>query len=939
MDLEPAAREALAQPLLGVITQFVAEARGAHFDVRSVSLDSLLDRDLGIDSLARVEIVLRIERALGVRLPDEAFADARTPRDLLHALRPSDYARPVPGPAGEAAFAHPPAVEFPPLSAATLIDVLDWHENAHPERVHLTLIGESGAPRTLAYGELAQRAKQVAGGLQALGVAEGQSVALMLPTSLEFFTSFFGILVAGAVPVPMYPPMRWEQAGEHMRRQAGILASSDATVLITDARIKPLAWLVQAEVSGLHHTVTHEELLARSQACRRPEYRANELALLQYTSGSTGDPRGVMLTHVQLLANVRAMGAAAAVTSDDVFVSWLPLYHDMGLIGAWLGSLFFGMSLVAASPLTFLARPARWLQFIHRYRGSISAAPNFAYEICATKVHERDLQGLDLTSWRWAFNGAEPVSPDTLERFAARYAPYGFRREALAPVYGLAECGLDLCFPPPGRGPQIEVVDRHSLARDGWARLIEAAPGAQLRFVSCGRPLSGYQVRIVDEQGADLPERQQGRIEFRGPSATGGYFHNAPATQALFDRDWLDTGDLGYLAAGELYVTGRSKDMMIRGGQNLYPYELEEAIGRIPGVRKGCVAVFSAQASPGGGERIVVVAETRETGEQRRRQLHGAIDALAVDLIGGTADDVVLAPPHSVLKTSSGKLRRAAMRTRYEQGYLGPAAPPVWRQLLALAGRAAAARLRRVMYILARPLYGLWLWTALGILVLAALIGAFMLRAEPRRRTLRGLARLMTRATGIPLRGVGLEHVPSAGPAVVVVNHASYVDAILLYGLLPPQSCFVAKESLAKRPFVRWFLSATGTRFVERLDPRTAVEDTRHLVDLVRRSGLLIMFPEGTFSAMPGLLPFRMGAFVIAEQTGAPLIPMALRGTRTFLRDGSWWPRRGGEFVLTVGTALHAASTGWEGALQLRKAAREWILRGCGEPDLELGAA
>ncbi len=572
--------------------------------------------------------------------------------------------------------------------------MLDWHVRHQGGRVHIHLLDEAGRDDAVSYARLSAAARAVAAGLLAQGAVPGCRVALMLPTGLDFFAVFYGALYAGCVPVPLYPPARPAQLEEHLRRVAAILANSGAHWLVTDPRAREFAGALSARCPALSGILTVGELNAYGAAPSLPRRQGSDLAFLQYTSGSTGEPKGVLLSHANLLANLRAMQEAARATPDDVFVSWLPLYHDMGLIGAGLGSMVIGFTLVLMSPLAFLARPVRWLQAISRYRGTLSAAPNFAYEICAGKLANEALSGLDLSSWRMACNGAEAVSPQTLERFAARLAPYGLRREALSPVYGLAEASVGLAFPPPGRGPRIDHVARRALADDGVAEPASAADAGVQAVLGCGHALPGHALRIVDAAGLALPERRVGRVQFCGPSACAGYFDNPAATAKLFDGAWLNTGDLGYLADGELFITGREKDIIIRGGHNIHPQELEEAVGRIAGVRAGNVVVFAASDAGAGTERLVVLAEVRVRDEAARAAIRRQVEALAVDLTGLPADDVVLAPPGTVLKTSSGKLRRAACRAAYEQGTLLRRARSARRQAATVAGAAALARVR-----------------------------------------------------------------------------------------------------------------------------------------------------------------------------------------------------------------------------------------------------
>jgi len=320
--------------------------------------------------------------------------------------------------------------------------------------------------------------------------------------------------------VPIYPPARPSQLEEHVQRHARLLDNARAVLLVTVPQGRLVARLLQASVPGLRQVVTPRQLAAQGGAPRPVPVTGEDIAFIQYTSGSTGHPKGVVLTHANLLANIRAMAQAIEATPADVFVSWLPLYHDMGLIGAWLGSLYVGMPLVVMAPLAFLADPLRWLRAIQQWGGTLTAAPNFAYELCLKRIPDPAASGLDLRTLRLAFNGAEAVLPTTVRRFAERFAPCGLRPEAIAPVYGLAEASVGLLFPPLGRVVPIDAVRREAFTRAGRAEPASPGDAGALRFVACGRPLAGHEVRIVDAAGQAVGERVEGRLEFRGPSAT-----------------------------------------------------------------------------------------------------------------------------------------------------------------------------------------------------------------------------------------------------------------------------------------------------------------------------------------------------------------------------------------------------------------------------------
>ena len=927
-----AAADDVAPRVLRLIEQLFAETHPQR--QIAVTLDSSFERDLGFDSLGRVELMQRTERTFGVNFPDQMLNTVETPRDLVRCVLSSHV--------GHQAFSDKAVMTFAasgtqnvPDRALTLTETLDWHVAQHPAQLQIYLYGEDELEQKISYAELAEGARAIAAGLIERGLEPAGTVAIMLPTGRDYFFSFYGILLAGGVPVPIYPPVRLSQIEDHMRRHVAILTNAGASFMITVPEAKPVALLLRSQIDTLKHVVTARELTGSGTRPALPEIFSNDIAFLQYTSGSTGNPKGVMLTHANLLANIRAMGHVARANAGDVYVSWLPLYHDMGLIGSWLASLYFGFPIAVMSPLAFLARPQRWLWAIHRHRGTLSAAPNFAYDLCLRKIDERDLEGLDLSSWRYAFNGAEPVSPETITGFQQRFAKYGLRPEAIAPVYGLAESTVGLALPPPGRGPVIDRIQRAAFTQSGQA--LPATPGDAnaLRFVGCGMPLPGHQVRIVGATGFELGDLQEGRLEFKGPSSTGGYYRNSDATRKLFDGEWLDTGDYAYLSEGEIFLTGRVKDLIIRGGRNIYPYELEQAVGAIAGVRRGCIAVFGSPDPASGTERLVVLAETRETDAAARERLRRAINDCAVDLLGMPADEVVLAPPHTVLKTSSGKIRRAASREFYERGGNSARPAPVWWQLARLVFAGALPQLRRLRRGLGEALYAAYVWALFGLLA-PPVWAAVALIGRPRltRPLLHKATRLMLRLMGTPLKIAGLENLPRT-PCVLAVNHASYLDGMVLIAALPPEfpGAFVAKREFVDHFVPRLFLRGIGAQFVERFDARQGVEHAEEVAAVIGQGQNPVFFPEGTFDRRPGLLAFRSGAFSIAAKAGVPVVPVALRGVRSILRGEDWFPHRGTAGV-TFCTAISPAGPEWRDVMRLRDQARLAILQHCGEPDL-----
>ncbi len=925
-------RTAARKRTLRLIQDLTLELHPEWQGMLQVGAESDLDQDLGYDSLARAELLLRLNRAFGIMLPDSLIVEAATAEDICTAV--ANAAPSVPLALGSGEIAPPRLTESPaPVGANTLLDVLAEHVGRHRDRPHIRLLQDETAEEVISYGALDAEARIVAQGLLEADVGPGDRVAIMLPTSRGFFQSFMGILVAGAVPVPIYPPLRRAMIEEHLRRQAGILRNAGAVLIVTDEATRPFGALLSGLAPDLRRVSTVAELAVGGTEIPRAFVPSPEdPALIQYTSGSTGDPKGVVLTHANLLANIRAMGAAMQASSRDSFVSWLPLYHDMGLIGAWLGCLYFAAPTTIMSPLKFIADPGRWLRAMHRQRATLSAAPNFAYELCLKRVTDDEIEGLDLSSVRMLINGAEPVSPTTLQRFGDRFARYGLAREALSPTYGLAENSVGLAFPPPGRGPVVDRIERAALAERGLARPAAADDPGALAVVACGRPIPGHQIRIVDDTGHEVEERHQGRLEFKGPSSTAGYFRSPEKTAALFDGDWLDSGDLGYVAEGDVYLTGRIKDVIIRAGRNVHPHELEECVGDVEGVRRGCVAVIAGSGPESGTERLVVVAETRTTDASERTELRRRILEASATVLEVPPDEIVLVPPHAVPKTSSGKIRRSATRELYQAGRLAKPGRALWWQLARLTWSRARRRARDGLLLVRDFAYAGWWWTVLGLVALVVWPLVILLpRREWRHVVLRHGARTLFALTGIRFDASLEAEVPQRG-MIIVSNHTSYLDGAAISAAIPGPLTFIVTERFARQGIAGPFLRRLGAVFVGAGAGLRGAEQA--MVTAVRAGERVVVFPEGRLRRMPGLLSFYPGPFVAASDAGVSVVPVALKGLRSVLRHSEqWFPRRA-PVQVHVGRAILPEGKDFAAALALGRAARAAILAKAREPDL-----
>ena len=571
----------------------------------------------------------------------------------------------------------------------TLVDLLTAHASQQSDRTayrYLVTGDCDGEIQDISYGQLARRSQAIAAWLQERGLA-GSRAMLLYPPGLEFVPAFLGCLAAGVIAVPGVPPRGRSQNHRALIRMKRLIADADAKVILGGREVMgALGELAQhlPEMDGITCVTTEDIPDDAAGSWREPGLTADSVAFLQYTSGSTSAPRGVMVTHGNLVDNERVVTERMGHTPDtiaeyghEMYVSWLPVYHDMGLIGPVLNTVYLGVTATLFSPLHFLQQPQRWLSAVTRYRPHTSGGPNFAYELCLKHATPGLLGELDLSSWGVAFNGAEPVRAATLRRFGETFGAAGFRREALYPCYGLAEATLMVTGGSVDAAPTL-------LDAGGSGPHAGAADAAA---VGCGRPGPGLSVVIADPEGQEeLPEGGVGEIWVGGASVAKGYWRNALATRETFratltgrEGRFLRTGDLGFLRNGELFVTGRLKDLIVIDGRNHYPQDLElSAELSHPALRPGCTAAFSVDGAAEGEQPVVVAEVAPETAGEAEKIADQVRSAIA-EAHGLSARDVVLVHPGTILKTSSGKIQRRATRAAYLDGTLSVLDGPVQR--------------------------------------------------------------------------------------------------------------------------------------------------------------------------------------------------------------------------------------------------------------------
>jgi fatty-acyl-CoA synthase len=534
--------------------------------------------------------------------------------------------------------------------------------------------------QTLSYRELRERALDLALRLQTLGLARGARAAIVAETSPEFLVFFFACQYAGLVPVPLPLSVNFGGREAYEERLSGMIGTAQAEIAVASMELLGTLRDACAHTPGTM-VGTHEEfcgLPARAGDLR--PLSAEEPCYIQYSSGSTSLPRGVLVTQRALASNASAIAEQGLhLRSGDRCVSWLPLYHDMGLVGCCLTPVMTQVSVDYLATTAFARRPLTWLKLLSEQGGTISFSPTFGYELCVHRSMRDPEQDFDLSKWRVAGVGGEMIRPRALQEFAKHFSAAGFDANAFVPSYGLAEATLAVTFADLGRGARVDWVDCGPAFERG-RRALAVLPESKARasrcrpFALCGRPMPGYSIEIRDDANHRLTERTVGRVCIKGPSLMTGYFRNPQASRAVLASDgWLDTGDMGYMVDGELVITGRSKDLIIFNGRNIWPQDLEWAVEKLEGVRPGEVAAFAVNGADD-RERVVVVVECRLTNAAEQRALRHAIKA-AVQKLASIECEAVLAPPRSLTFTTSGKLSRAAAKANYLSGVIRDVAP------------------------------------------------------------------------------------------------------------------------------------------------------------------------------------------------------------------------------------------------------------------------
>ncbi len=868
----PIEAAAIEHQVLDVVRDLLEERRRLVAP-GTVSLHSHLQRDLGLGRLDLIELTARCEAFFEIALPSDIAMEGETPAAWVDAIRAGE-------PAAEAPRTYhisPPRADAlgEPSGARSLIDAMVHHAEADPGRVHIHLLeGDSG--QGITYGRLYDEASAVAAGLADQGLERNETVAIMLPSTADFFYAFFGVILAGGIPVPVYPPTRPDRIEEYVRRQIVVLRRAAVRFLITFPEVRPVVQILRVNLPTLVEVTNVNDLRHTRARLGAGSVRLADHAVLQFTSGSTGDPKAVALSHEAVLANIRGIGRAVEVRPGDALVTWLPLYSDLGLIGCWLFAMYWSAPITVLSPLDFLQRPERWLRAIHETRGTLSAGPNFAYELCTRRIPASALEGIDLSSWRVAVNAGEPVLVETVDRFTRRFSDFGFRSEAMLPCFGLSESTVALTVPPPGRLPVRDRIDRGEFERNGRAVPASTEDPSPLTFFSTGEPIEGQRIRLVDDEDRDVGERILGRLLFRGRSTMTGYFRNPQATRTVVREDgWLDSGDYGYLAGGEFFFTGRSREAIVKAGRSVHPFDVETAVGAVAGVLSNSAVAFGAPDSTTGAERLIVTAETRATSQEDFRRIEAEIVRVVDEYLGMPPDRVQLVEPGCLPRTQNGKLRRNEIRALYESGRLRTVSRPPWRQLVRLRwenlGSLFGLSLKRTRLAAGRNL------TGSAVASIARVVGAWT-RLSGNKCCIRPACRWILGLFAQRYSVQGQDWPANGLPTLYVANRSGTWDPLIVAAAFPDGVRFADVAAInGLPPAVAWLMRPLVLGHEERQTVPMAGE-LRHRIHTAFEHGLsVVAFPENQAGEPVSRTRFRLDPFQAALETGTPIHPTAVR--------------------------------------------------------------
>lgn len=917
----------LKRQLLAVTRLFLREL-GAQRAARAVSLDALLLDDLGLGSLERVAFLQRLEQHFGVRLAIEDLLRADSMRDMYHLLEQAEPHMEMQLPELALATAAMP-VEVDPCE--TLVDVLSRYVEAEPKRRQACLLQSQGQVTELSYGSLWRKARHLAVLLQQHAACTPQAVIAIAVTEAEaFMVSYLAVVLAGLQPLVMRMPVNAHCLRPlYWRIRLPMLVSNQVAGLILQdvSAQNALRPLQQALASNLAYFI-YDELIARPQL---PEYELRPVSadyvIYRRLAWDHREQSRLQVTHAQWLQQIREDGAALNIKASDVVFSWLSLVEPMGLLSAWLGSLYYGLPFIWMPPQDFFAAPEKWLWGIHQYRASISFAPNAGYAKCVQEIKEQSCVGLDLSCWRVALNAGESMAAITVRQFCERFSAYGFSDCAMIQGYIPAGESMLLTLSMLSRPAHFERISRQVFFSHKRAQLLEADRPGGLLFVASGRSLPSSEIHIVDQDGRSLGDRQIGYIKYRR------HFR-------LDSNQWCVCSDLGYIADETLYTVAADPQQVVKYGSYITPYALRMVITGIAALAKANYLSFSITEPAGGqAEWVLLLATDKIRNPFYVRRVQAVLHNHLTQCFGVAPDHMLFYAKHGLERfgeTTDEQLQGA--QAAYQAGELLP--QPAWYHHRRLWGKTCAlAKLcLRPLTKLAKLIYSIYF---LLLFILLFIPCSFVVRVLPKRlskKLFKFICRLIFLLAGCPIVVKGRAWLRQSEHVIFAPNHTSYLDVLALIAVLPSRVCFVGKRELKSIPLLGSLFKNMGHLFVDPADIRRGEENLQQLISVLQEGRSLVIYPEGTFTHANGLRPFKLGAFMAAAQTNTPVCPVICTGLRRVLRDRELLLRPGLIRVIAKPWQRPEADD-MQAVLKLRDDVMAQIAEDCGEPVLELVVA